>query len=224
MSLLDDTTRAAERTWLDRWTAGPSEPEGRGLPIGAEAPDLRLLDHTGSLRHLSEFWATGPALLMFWRHFGCGCGVARAERLRAEWADLAAAGLTVAIIGQGDPVRAAEYRSRHELPCPVLTDPDGSAYRAYGVGQWPVERILYDAPAAFWAHDRERGAGFQEKRRETGRPLVDDPWRAAAEFVVRSDGTVRLPYLYQYCDGFPDPRVLTTAARLSGRAERGAPG
>ena len=97
------------------------------------------------------------------------------------------------------------------------------AYRAYGVGQWPVERILYDAPAAFWAHDRERGAGFQEKRRETGRPLVDDPWRAAAEFVVRPDGTVRLPYLYQYCDGFPDPRVLTTAARLSGRASGGRP-
>ena len=31
----------------------------------------------------------------------------------------------------------------------------------------------------------------------------------------RSGGVVRLPYLYQYCEDFPDPRVLTTAARLS---------
>jgi hypothetical protein len=56
------------------------------------------------------------------------------------------------------------------------------AYRAYGVGQWPVERILYDAPA---------------------------------EFVIGRRGTVRLPYLYQYCEGHPAPRLLTMAARLS---------
>jgi peroxiredoxin len=187
------------------------------LPIGAPAPDLQLLDHNGSPRQLSEFWAGRPALLMFWRHFGCGCGVARAERLKAEWKDLIGAGLNPVIIGQGEPVRAAEYRDRHRLPCPVLTDPDRSAYRAYGVGQWPVERILYDAPAEFWTHQRIQGASFQEMRREMGRPLVDDPWRATAEFVVRPDGAVQLPYLYQYCEDFPDPRVLTAAARLSAR-------
>jgi peroxiredoxin len=213
----DQVTAAAERDWLERWTAGPTEPEGRGLPIGAPAPDLQLLDDTGWLRHLSEFWATGPALLMFWRHFGCSCGVARADRLKAEWADHLDAGLTPVIIGQGDPLRAAEYRARHDLPCPVLSDPNRKAYRAYGVGQWPVERILYDAPASFWTHAHDEGASFQEARREQGRPLVDDPWRAMAEFVVRPGGIVQLPYLYQYCEDYPDPRVLTTAARLSGR-------
>jgi hypothetical protein len=86
MSVLEQLTRAAEQEWLERWTAGPREPEGQGLRIGAMAPDLQLLDDTGSPRLLSEFWATGPALVMFWRHFGCGCGVTRAQRLRSEWA------------------------------------------------------------------------------------------------------------------------------------------
>jgi hypothetical protein len=152
---------------------------------------------------------------MFWRHFGCGCGVDRAARLAAELDGYRSVGLTPVIVGQGDPGRASEYRARYELQVPILVDPDFAAYRAYGVGHWPVERILYDAPPDLWTHSRQLGARLQEARRQAGRPLVDDPWRAAAEFVVGPGGMVRLPYLYQYCEDWPDPRVLTTAAQLS---------
>jgi len=206
---------AAERTWLDTWTAGPTEPEGSGLPAGAPAPDVALVDHSGTERTLSSFWSTGPALLMFWRHFGCGCGVDRAARLREEYDAYRSAGLTPVIVAQGEPKRAAAYHHEHGLPCPVLCDPDLMAYRAYGVGQWPVERVLYDAPADFWSHQHDVGQAFQDRRREAGRAPVDDPWRASAEYVVGRGGQVRLPYLYQYCEDFPDPRVLTTAALLS---------
>ena len=215
MTSLDTLTTAAEQSWLAGWTTGRTEPEGVGLPIGAPAPDLALQDETGAVRTLSEFWAQGPALLMFWRHFGCGCGVARARRLKDEWPAYQDAGLTPVIIGQGEPARAAQYKARHGLPGPVLVDPTGDAYRAYGVGQWPVERILYDAPAAYWTRPPDLGADLQEARRRQGPPLVDDPWRAAAEFVVRPGGAVQLPYVYQYCEDFPDARVLTTAARMS---------
>jgi hypothetical protein len=57
---------------------------------------------------------------------------------------------------------------------------------------------------------------LRDVRRASGRPLVDDPWQATAEFVVQPDGIVRLAYLYQYCDDFPDPRLFTMAARVSG--------
>jgi len=33
---------------------------------------------------------------------------------------------------------------------------------------------------------------FQDARRAQGRPPVDDPWRAAAEFVISPGGLVRL--------------------------------
>jgi len=215
MLTTDETTAAAERRWLDTWTAGPTEPEGSGLPVGAKAPNLTLLDHTGSVRSLSEFWSEGPALLMFWRHFGCGCGFTRAARLNEEYDAYRAVGLQPVVVAQGEPERAAAYHLEHGLPCPVLCDPDLMAFRAYGVGQWSVERILHSAPAEFWGHQRDVGQAFQDRRREGGRPPVDDPWRATAEFVIGRRGVVRLPYLYQYCEDFPLARLLTTAARLS---------
>ncbi len=211
---LEGLTVAAEAEWLKRWTSGPTEPEGYGLAKGAPAPDLVLADHNGEDRSLSEFWVGGAALLMFWRHFGCSCGVDRAKRLLDEYPAYQEAGLEPVIITQGEPARAAVYRDEHGLPFPLLSDPNHVAYRSYGVSQWSIERVLFDAPPEYWAHSSELGADFQVRRRKEGRYLVDDPWRAAAEFVVGSDGLIRLGYMYQHCEDFPDPRVLTTAALI----------
>ena len=208
-------TADAEARWLKSWTAGPTELEGPTLAKGSMAPDLVLPDHTGEKRSLSTYWEDQPVLLMFWRHFGCSCGVDRAKRLLEEYATYEAAGILPVIITQGEPARAAAYREQHGLPCPVLCDPNHEAYSAYGIGQWGVERVLYDAPEEFWTHPHDLGASFQIDRREQGTPLVDDPWRAVAEFVIGSDGVVRLPYLYQHCEDFPEPLVFTTAARLA---------
>ncbi len=208
-------TAEAEAEWLEGWTTGPTEVEGLGLPKGSMAPALVLADHTGVDRLLSDFWADQVVLLMFWRHFGCGCGADRAKRLLDEYAAYEAAGIQPVIITQGEPARAAAYRDQHGLTCPVLCDPEHQAYRAYGIGQWSVERVLFDAPAEFWTHPHDLGADFQDTRRDEGRPLVDDPWRAVAEFVIGSDGVIRLPYLYQHCEDFPEPLVFTAAARLA---------
>ncbi len=217
MTSLEQLTTEAENEWLRGWTAGPTENEGSGLPAGARAPDHGLADHTGRPRTLSEFWAEQPALLIFWRHFGCGCGTDRAARLRAEMSDYLAAGLNPVVIAQGEPARADAYRTEHDLPCPVLSDPHHTVYRAYGIGQWSVARVLFDAPPEYWGHPHDLGVSFQNGRRESGRAPVDDPWRAVAEFVIDTHGRVRLCYSYRYCEDFPDPRVLTTAARLRAR-------
>jgi peroxiredoxin len=212
---MQELTSAAETEWLGRWTAGPSENEGAVLMTGAQAPDFVLPDHTGQERRLSEFWRGQPALLMFWRHFGCWCGFGRAERLRAELDGYRAVGLNPVVVGQGEPLRAAAYRAAYELPCPVLCDPDHLVYRAYGVGHWQIERILPDAGPELWSHAHDIGVSFQNDRRALGLPLVDDPWRAVKEFVIGANGLVRLTYSYQHCEDYPDPRVLVTAARLS---------
>lgn len=214
-TVLGELEAAAEREWLETWTAGPVEAEGAGLPSGTVAPDFVLADHEGRLRRLSGLWSDQPLLLMFWRHFGCGCGTERATRLNTEYEEYLAAGLAPVIVAQGEPERAAAYRADNQLRCPVLCDPDHVAYRAYGIGQWAPERVLFDAPAEYWSHPRHLGARLQNDRRESGRPPVDDPWRATAEFVIGRSGTVRLCYAYQSCEDFPDARVLTTAARLS---------
>jgi peroxiredoxin len=205
----------AEDRWIEAWVSGPTKPASNILGLGAIAPDATLFDHTGRDRTLSEFWQAGPCLLIFWRHFGCGCGVERASLLAAEAEAFAEAGLTVVIVGQGEPERASAYRTLRNVEVPILCDPTGAVYDAYGIGHWQPEQVLFDAPESMWAHDRQTGLGFQESRRKDGRPAVDDPWRATAEFVISAGGTIRLGYSYQYCEDFPDPRVLTAAARLS---------
>src|SRR6266508_3096058 len=152
MTLNEVLRSAAETEWLDRWTTGTTEQEGLPLLTGDEAPDFVLADHTGRERTLSDFWSGQPALLMFWRHFGCGCGFERSARLKAEWEHYLDAGLNPVIIGQGEPARAAAYRAEHELPCPILCDSDHRVYRGYGIGHWNIERVLPDAPPAFWNH------------------------------------------------------------------------
>lgn len=205
----------AEEEWLGRWTAGPTEGEGLALATGSVAPDLTLLDHTGESRLLSDFWSGQPALLMFWRHFGCPCGFDRAERLGLEMQSYAEVGLQPVIIGQGEPLRAAAYREKYDISCTILCDPDHVAYRAYGIGHWNIERVLPDAAPEYWTHTQQVGEAFQTAFRAQGTSLVDDPWRAVREVVVGANGLIRLAYTYQYCSDFPDPQLLTTAARLS---------
>ena len=214
MDPLDRLVAAGESEWLEKWTTGPTETLGAVAAPGTVASDHVLPDDEGESVALSDFWAVGPALLVFWRHFGCSCGVERARRLVAEFDDYVEAGLTPVIVSQGEPERAAAYRTKYEIPCPILCDPDFVVYGAYGVGQWSVEQVHFDSSPEYWSHPHHLGVDFQDQRREQGRNMVDDPWRAMAEFVIGSDGIIRLAYAYQYCEDYPDPRVLTTAAQL----------
>ena len=210
----DKLTEAAEKEWLETWMAGPGDKRSKLLDVGTNAPDLELLDHTDASRRLSSFWSAGPALLMFWRHFGCGCGLDRASRLKDEYADYQAAGITPVIIGQGEPERAAAYKEKYDIDCTILCDPEFAAYSAFGLSHFGVEQVLYDAPEDTWCHSKEIGLEFQEARRAMNRPLVDNPWMSPGEFLVDSSGTIRVPYAYQHCENFPDPRVFLTAAKI----------
>jgi peroxiredoxin len=215
MPSTDDLVRHAEECWLSAFDAGPTEPVSRVLGRGDMAPDAELADATGAVRHLSEGWASGPALVIFWRHFGCRCGMERARRLATELDEYREAGLSVFIVGQGEPARAAAYAEEHDITVPLLLDPTAEVYRAYGVGHWQPEQLLFDAPVEYLAHPRGLGQSLLEARRAEGRPMVDDPWRASAEFIVEQGGAIRFGFSYQYCEDFPDPRVLTAAARLA---------
>ena len=218
MTTPDAMETAAKARWLENFTSGPVEPLGPVLAAGEPAPSFTLVDDRGTQVELSDFWADGPALVMFWRHFGCSCGIDRAGRLASEAADYTAAGLNPVIIGQGEPERAAIYRARHNVPCPILSDPGYDVYRAYGVGQYAIEQVFYEeGDAEFFGHSHELGIDFQKKR-DPERPLVDDPWRAMAEFVVGTNGIIRLAHAYQWCEDFPNPGVLIGAAVLSNEA------
>lgn len=206
----------AERKCLDLWKRGPVRTTWSSLPpqAGDRAPDLSLIGSGGESTQLSSYWQDGPAAILFWRHFGCGCGMERAQRLRDEYDDYINEGATVVIVGQGDYQRAEEYAVKFELPpLDVLVDPDESAYQRYGLLEGKPSQVVFDAPEAFQRGEYEVFARLAEERRKGGNPLVDNPWLLPGEFVVDQKGVLRLTYRYHYCEDFPDHRVLLTSIR-----------
>lgn len=213
-------TDAAGRQWLDRWRTGPTRERWTELPPqrGDLAPDVELIEaRTGAPMRLSRLWAGGPALLLFWRHFGCSCGRDRAERLRAEYADYASAGATVALIGQGEPERTLVYATANGLPdeMPLLCDPAEDAYRAFGLLEGGPAEVLFDAPDAYLTCQPQVGRDMAAERAGLARPMVDNPWLLPGEFVVGRDGRLASTYRFQFCEHWIDPRVNLAAIRFA---------
>jgi peroxiredoxin len=226
-------TESAIREWLDHWATGPTRERWTVLPPqrGDLAPSVPLEDARGGKTvELSSAWADRPALLLFWRHFGCSCGRDRAARLRAEHDGYVAAGARVVLIGQGEPERALVYAQANHLPRDVvlLCDPDERAYRAFGLLEGGPIEVLFDASDGYLRCEPELGRQMAEDRRALGRPNVDNPWLLPGEFVVAADGRIVSAYRFQFCEHWIDPRVNVAAIRyatgeLRPTYERGGP-
>jgi len=212
----EEQMEAAEKEWIEGWKRGPQRLRWTKMPVqvGDDAPDFELPDSNGHMVKVSSYWQDRPALVLFWRHYGCGCGIDRAGMLTKEYDAYRNAGANVLIIGQGEPARAAAYAEKYKLPAlPILCDPEFRSYEAYGLVEGKPSQILFDAPEKFLDRDIDAGMKLAEERRNLGRPLVDNSWLLPGEFVVDQQGIVRLAYRYNYCEDFPDFRVLIAAIR-----------
>ena len=216
-SITDKQIEAAEAEWLDLWKEGPTRLRWTEVPlqVGDLAPDFELKDTSGQLVHLRDFWSKGPALILFWRHYGCSCGVDRAKLLQNEYADYIKLGASVVVIGQGEPERSKDYREKYGIPCPVLCDPTYRVYEAYDLLEGKPSQIIYDAPDEYLRIDYETGSQLQQSRQGTDGALVDSPWQLPGEFVVDQSGIIRLAHRYQHCEDWPNPSILIPAIKES---------
>jgi peroxiredoxin len=171
--------------------------------VGDQAPDPELIDQSGRAVRLSATWRDGPALVLFWRHWGCGCGTGRAERLTEEYEALQEAGATVVVVGQGEPQRATWYSNRFGVPCPILVDPTEAAYRAFGLLEMSPWLLLGEPKLPISEFER-----WIQEHRAKGRPVADNPFLLPGEFVVNQAGRIVLAYRYGYCDNYPDVETL----------------
>jgi peroxiredoxin len=214
----EEQIELAEKEWLELWQRGPVRTRWTKPPlqVADNAPDFELSDSNGRGARLSDFWRSGPALLLFWRHYGCSCGMRRAERLAHEYTDYIKVGGTVVVIGQGEPERAAYYKERNNIPCTVLCDTTYKVYEAYDILEGQPSQVFFDASDELLRCDPVAGREFAKSRHKTDRALVDSPWLLPGEFVVDKTGTIRLAYRYQFCEDWPDPLVLIAALKEAG--------
>lgn len=215
MTDLGQVQHEAEQEWLARWREGPRRLRWTRVPpqVGDAAPDRLLVDSEGAAVQLSDLWREGPLVLLFWRHYGCGCGVDRATRLMGEQPGYERAGAQVVVVGQGEPSRAKAYAERFGLRTRVLCDPGCATYEAYGLLEGTTAQLLYDASEELQRGGHEAGLRLADERRVMGRPMVDNPWQMPGEFVIDASGQIALAYRYQYCEDFPDPRVIEAALK-----------
>jgi peroxiredoxin len=156
-----------------------------GLQIGAPVPrDLAaatLVAADGKDVVLGTFWATGPAVLVFLRHFGCvGCSEIVTE-LAPRLDELARARVRTVLVGNGSPAQRNAFVDRHALAgakVEVLVDPTLAAYRAAGLAR---SAFATYGPRAIWETLRAMGNGHPH------RPPEGDPTQQGGALVVGDD-------------------------------------
>ncbi len=103
------------------------------LRRGARAPEFTLPDQDGKPVSLSSLLGTGALILYFYpADFTPGC-TREACAIRDMHGDVARSGLTVAGVSPQTPQSHRNFRLKYGLPFTLLSDPDKSVARLYGV-------------------------------------------------------------------------------------------
>ncbi len=133
-------------------------PEGIGIAVGDAAPDFGVRDHDGKEVALSALIAERDLLLFF--HRGASDPYSHFQvRMLARNADaFKALGIRIAMISVDDVAGAAAMKKRHDVPFPLLSDPDKSVHRAYrvldaeGAAAMPAVFLIMRDGKVRWAH------------------------------------------------------------------------
>jgi peroxiredoxin Q/BCP len=103
------------------------------MRAGERAPDFVAIDQSGSDVRLSDLLGDGPVVLFFYpKAFTPGCTMESCHfrDLAAEFAD---AGAQRVGISADDVDKQAKFASANHLDYPLLSDPDRSVARLFGV-------------------------------------------------------------------------------------------
>jgi len=100
---------------------------------GDQAPDFTAPDQTGAPVRLSDLLTEGPVVLFFYpKAFTPGC-TKESCHFRDLATEFAEAGTQRLGISRDGVARQAEFASQYGLDFPILSDPDRSIAKLYGV-------------------------------------------------------------------------------------------
>jgi peroxiredoxin Q/BCP len=103
------------------------------LKVGLKAPEFVLQNDSGEDTTLSDLLEHGPLILYFYpADFTPGC-TKEACSIRDLHQDLLSVGLCVAGVSPQSVDSHAKFRSKHDLPFTLLSDPGKVAIKMYGV-------------------------------------------------------------------------------------------
>ena len=101
---------------------------------GSPAPDFSLTSDSGETVTLSSLRGAPVVLYFYPRDDTPGC-TAQACGIRDAWGEFQRAGAEVFWISADDQASHERFKSKYELPFPLLADPEHKLGEPYGVGQ-----------------------------------------------------------------------------------------
>lgn len=185
--------------------------EDRILRPGAKAPDFTLTDAlTGKPVHAADLLALGPLVIKFFRGRWCPYCVTELEVWRDLHVQLRATGaLFIAISPQTQ--RHNDFTlQQHELPFPILSDPDANVAEQFGIAYSVPEshreyykRILVNIPFV--------NSGNMYKTAK------ESAWRLPlpATFVINQDSTIAFSEAHADFRVRPEPADVIQAVIAS---------
>ena len=109
------------------------------LNIGDKAPDFTAKDQDGNTIQLSDYKGKKLVLFFYPKASTPGCTV-EAKNLRDAHQDFLAKGYEILGVSADSPKRQQNFKSKNELPYPLLADEDKSVIEAYGV--WGPKKFM----------------------------------------------------------------------------------
>jgi peroxiredoxin len=179
-------------------------PNTTHLKFNDPAPDIQVLNISGTPVRLSSLWKNQVLILAFARHFGCPQCKHMVDQLVNVSPDLKAKHLSLAIVTQGTPEEATFFCEQRAPGLVCLADPQRTAYQAYGLERANLWQSFLSLNV--WRSNRrlkrERGWGTELP------PAGQDPMQMAGTFVIGQDGRIRLPYYYDDIADHPSLDLL----------------
>jgi peroxiredoxin len=182
------------------------------LQTGDIAPGFSLQDMAGTTVRLSDYRGK-KVLLCFFRFATCPFCTVRFVRLAQETERYSAMGLEIVAVFESSREYIQEYLGRRPLPFPVIPDPEGVLYAAYGVKK-SMSGLLF----GMFRMPTLLRALFDPQFR-MGKP-DSSILRIPADFLIGADGTVEESYYgsdigdhmpFRRIDEFAAPTLPETA-------------
>ncbi|MCA9674064.1 MAG: AhpC/TSA family protein [Kofleriaceae bacterium] len=165
---------------------------------------MTVLDADRTPIELGELWRDGTAVLVFVRHFGCILCRDHVAALSRRRDELAAAGATLHIIGNGSPSFIDGFRDALGYDGTIYTDPSLEVYRAAGLKRGVT--TVFNLRAA--------GAALSALRhgQRQGRTQGDN-WQQGGVLVVSPAGEILWSHVSGYAGDNAAPDAILAALR-----------
>ena len=196
------------------WEAARSRQSTRPPRHGAQLKDVVVSDESGSEVRLGELWRDQPVVLVFLRHYGCVFCRAQAVQLHRTRDKFEEAGARLAVIGQGTPQQAEEFRRAQSITLPLYADPQRQAFDAAGAKIATLTEIVNPRIVA-------RGIGHTVTSRLRQGSIAVHQWRIGGEhpsqlggvLVIAPDDSIRYAHMSE--DASDNPPVEEVLAAVS---------